>query len=125
MHQRGAPECDYNIGQLPSYVRFLIDTFLTRGVCRSDTLFWKVLGLARREEGARHLIEEVTGLPPKDSQMLFCLAQRWLPSVEYGMFVSKVKQIRERKMLPLQLKVPFGRVKRVQVFLKNNLKSAL
>ena len=125
MHQRGAGECNYENGELPTYTRDMIVSFLQKGVARSDILFWKVLGLTRREEGAAHLVEEVRKLPPRESQRLFRVAAKWLPTVEYGMFLSKVKSLKEKKIYTLQIKAPFGRIKRVQVFLKNVLRPSL
>ena len=82
---------------------------MQKGVARSDILFWKVLGLTRREAGSAQLVEEVRRLPPRESQRLFRVAAKWLPTVEYGMSLSKVKAFEEKKIFTLQVKAPFGR----------------
>ena len=125
MRNRGAAKCDLNRECLPPEKLRIVDSFFEPDVRLADRLFWKVLCAVRRNTLTPTLFSDIKNMPEQQRAKMWRLAHRWLPAPEFKFFTEHLKEVKEKELGWVDLRLPFAKNRAVTALLLSRFRSAL
>ena len=84
-----------------------------------------VLGLVRRHDGSKKLLDEIKNLSEIDKARMIRLGSRWLSGPEHTAFKVKLNDIHNDRVGIFSVRLPFGEIRAVQETVKSVLRDLL